>query len=262
MSHLLQLDLKVEEWCKANCMFININKTKCMLTGTQQRLSNQTDEPTLRIHSEVLKNSSCEKLLGVKIDSTLSWNSQVDHICATISSRIYLLSRIKKFLNMDARKAFYNGYILPIIDYCCIIWGGCSNERLSRILKLQKRAIRLILDVDALTPSAPLFKDLGWMTIDSRIKYHTFLLVQKSLKGDAPLYLTEKFEYLSPNSHCPLRNSTQGNLIVPRCKTELYKKSFVYSGSTLWNQLPSNLRILTNTNSFKYNLKNYLKNSQ
>jgi hypothetical protein len=28
---------------------------------------------------------------------------------------------------------------LPLIDYCCVVWGNCSNERLNRILKLQKR---------------------------------------------------------------------------------------------------------------------------
>jgi hypothetical protein len=33
-----------------------------------------------------------------------------------------------------------------LIDYCCVVWGNCSNEGLNRILKLQKRTARLILD--------------------------------------------------------------------------------------------------------------------
>jgi hypothetical protein len=47
---------------------------------------------------------------------------------------------------------------LPLIDYCCVVWGNCSNEGLNRILKLQKRKARLILDQDPIAPSEPLFK--------------------------------------------------------------------------------------------------------
>ena len=86
--------------------------------------------------------------------------------------KIYLLSKIKKYLNLESRQLFYSGYILPLIDYCCVVWGACSNEELNRILKLQKRTARLILDQDPIAPSEHLFKQLGWMSIEQRIKYH------------------------------------------------------------------------------------------
>ena len=44
----------------------------------------------------------------------------------------------------------YSGYILPLIDYCCVVWGNCSNEGLNRILKLQIRTAILILDQDTI----------------------------------------------------------------------------------------------------------------
>jgi hypothetical protein len=65
---------------------------------------------------------------------------------------------------------------LPLIDYCCVVWGNCPNEGLNRILILQKRTARLILDQDPIAPSELLFKQLGWMTIEQRIKYHKYLL--------------------------------------------------------------------------------------
>jgi hypothetical protein len=61
-------------------------------------------------------------------------------------------------------------YILPLIDYCCVVWGNRSKEGLNRILKLQKRTTRLILDQDPIAPSEPLFKQLGWMSIEQRIR--------------------------------------------------------------------------------------------
>ena len=69
--------------------------------------------------------------------------------------------------------------------FCCV-WGNCSNEGLNRILKLQKKTARLILDQNPIAPSEPLFKQLGWMSIEQRIKYHKYLLVSKCLKNEAP----------------------------------------------------------------------------
>ena len=256
----VQSDLEeVERWCNDNYMFINTNKTKCMVIGTKQKILSHDNELNLRIGSDVLQNSVCEKLLGVKIDQSLSWKYQIDHICSIMSSRIYLLSKIKKYLDIVCRKLFYNGYILPIIDYCCIVWSGCSSESLARILKLQKRAARLILDADPLSPSEPLFKQLGWMTVDQRIKYHKCLLTYKCVKTDeAPTYLSEKFKFISDSNPYLLRNTAKGNLVTPKPNKELYKKSFVYSGSVLWNDLPSSVRCVNNTNTFKKRMKDLI----
>jgi hypothetical protein len=94
---------------------------------------------------------------------------------------------------------------LPLIDYCCVVWGNCSNEGLDRILKLQKRTARLILDQDPIAPSEPLFKQLGWMTIEQRIKYYKYL-VSKCLKNEASVYLKNKIQYFSDRNPYSLRN--------------------------------------------------------
>jgi hypothetical protein len=114
--------------------------------------------------------------------------------------------------------------MLPLIDYCCVVWGNCSNEGLNRILKLQKRTARLILDQDPIAPSEPLFKQLGWMSIEQRIKYHNYLLVSKCLRNEAPIYLKNKIQYLSDRNPCSLRNVVSEKLQIPKAKTELFKK--------------------------------------
>ena len=184
--------LCIKEWCTNNNMFINCNKTKCMIVGTRQKLASLPDLPIFSVNFEDLQYSSCEKLLGVMIDNNLNWGSQIDQICSKISSRIYLLLKIKKILNTESRKLFYTGYILPLIDYCCIVWGSCNTDSINRLQKLQKRAARIVLDAEQLAPSIPLFKKLGWMKIEHRILYHKCLLIFKCLRKEAPSYLSEK----------------------------------------------------------------------
>jgi len=63
------------------------------------------------------------------------------------------------FLARRNRILFYNSYILPHLDFCCIFWGNCSSTLEDELVKFQKRAARVILDCDFYTPSSELFKE-------------------------------------------------------------------------------------------------------
>ena len=75
------------------------------------------------INNITIENVTTKKLLGITLDSTLSWKAQVDSVSKRVNTKIALLKRINYFLTDEMRKMFYNAYILPIIDYCCSIWG-------------------------------------------------------------------------------------------------------------------------------------------
>jgi hypothetical protein len=65
----------------------------------------------------------------------------------------------------------------------------------------------LILDQDPIAPSEPIFKQLGWMSIEQRIKYK-YLLVSKCLKNEAPVYLKK----IISNTHSNNQLKTKCNL--------------------------------------------------
>ena len=100
-------------------MILNSSKTKVMLVTTnqkQQRLSN--DNLNLNINNNTLNMISNDKILGVFVDDNLTWSHHIKHLSKKISSRIWLLSKIKKFLTKDHRVQFYKSYIQPHIDFC------------------------------------------------------------------------------------------------------------------------------------------------
>ena len=109
----MQKDLdNINKWCDENKMKINENKTNCMLLGTNQRLSNLSKTTLdLKVNDIALDNVKNQKLLGVEIDSHLDYNVHLDKLCKNISSKLALLKRIKRYLNLDYRKLFYNGYV-------------------------------------------------------------------------------------------------------------------------------------------------------
>ena len=239
----------IDNWCTLNCMIPNISKTKTMIILSNKSHSNPDLDDIIMQHQS-LQYTCGEKLLGVHVDQHLSFKSHIDNVLKKCNSLLYLLLRIKTFLDINTRKLFFNAYILPHIDYCCSVWGNSSKEYIEKILKFQKRAARIILDKDYDAPSAVLFTQLRWMTIYQRIEYKKALLVYKSINDHSPVYLSNKLLPVSyPGKQ--LRSSSQNLLKVPKPKLELFRKSFAYSGPSIWNTLPLFVRSATTINNFK-----------
>ncbi len=121
-------------------------------------------------------------------------------------------------------KLFFNTYILPLLDYCCIIWGNCNVAQEEKLIRFQKRAGRLILDKDYTTPSKDLFKELNWLTFPERVTFQKAVLLYKILNDLSPDYLTNMFTFTSDIHDRTLRSSSQFQLYSPRPNTELLRK--------------------------------------
>ena len=91
---------------------------------------------------------------------------------------------------VDVQKRFYQGYILPLIDYGSITWGAASNTNIERVSKLQKRAARIILRADFDTPSSVMFQELNWPSIENRLKYNKAVLTYRALNKLTPDYIS------------------------------------------------------------------------
>ena len=87
------------------------------------------------------------------------------------------------------------------------------------------------------------------MPIRQRILYKLSTIVYKCIHGAAPSYLTNLCVSVATNtSRRCLRSATHGDLQVPRTRTVTYEpQSFAVSGPTIWNTLPSTLRVSTTT---------------
>ena len=83
-------------------------------------------------------------------------------LCKKLSQRIGILRKIRYCLPLKHRFLFYNVMIRPVMDYVNIVWSSCDKRRncLNRVLKLQKRAARIILDAHSQASSVKLFNKL------------------------------------------------------------------------------------------------------
>ena len=92
LTHSFNEDLiNFKDWCNNNSN--NVSKTKAMYLSSRYKVYQiMADPPLLKIDNETIELSTSEKLLGVHIDNTLSWTSQVENTIKKCNSLLYLLS--------------------------------------------------------------------------------------------------------------------------------------------------------------------------
>ena len=154
---------EVDQWATANKLPLNEGKIK-VLTITGKRLSTRINHDlAVVVNEKQLENVRCAKLLGQEIDHELTFIPHVKKLSKNLSQRIGILKRIKHCLPLKHRLIFYNTMIRTVTDYVNVVWTTC--DCLNRVLKLQKRAARIILDADCQASSFKLFNKLNWIPI-------------------------------------------------------------------------------------------------
>ena len=219
---------------------------------------NSTPCLNLKINnSEVLEVSKL-KLLGLTHDQNMTFEPHIDQLCKKLSKRLGLLKHISPY---DKEETYYNGIIKPTMMYASMVWDNCSSDCVQRILKLQKRAARIILDADRTTPSITLFNTLNWLpfTRQSQIKRNTLVYKRINTSVNTPNYI-DRLLLRNSDIHQRETRYSNMNLMCPSFtrKTE-GGRTFTVRSSVEWNNIDMDIRKKNTVASFKYNLyKSYL----
>ena len=116
---------------------------------------------------------------------------------------------------------------------------------MQRILLLQKRAARIILDADYSTPSVLLFPQLKFIPIFYLIKFRKLLLLLNILiNPNVPPSFKLMFNFLSATRQHARTRACLYDLKLPYSCTDSGKRAFLYSASILFNALDSDCKQL------------------
>ena len=161
------------------------------------------------------------------------------------------------YLTFACRKMLYNALIKPILEYCCMVWGNCTVDNLQRVLRLQKRCARLILDAGTHENSVKLFNKLDWLPINDIIRIKKLCRLHKINQGHCPAYSNNYIECVSNTHNYNTRSVSNNNITTPACKKNSALRTFHSSACRLWNTLDAKLGLLSHTNFKNYFVKLY-----
>ena len=151
----------------------------------------------------------------------------------------------------------YKTYVQSKIDYGLSIWGCTSEVNLNRVQRIQNLLARIICNnFDYIhSRGIDLVRSLKLQTIRERRDYFLCVLMFKCIHGLAPHYLSNDVTMHVDMHGYDTRSAENMDLYIPRCTKEIYKRSFSYKGSSLWNKLPTWVKESTSLNDFKHNYR-------
>ena len=145
------------------------------------------------------------------------------------------LKRVRPFISMHTAIEIYKGLIEPHFDYCSVVWNGLSQQLSEKLQKQQNCVTRVITKSSYNTNSGYFLNSLSWDNLSVRRMKQKANLMYKCVNKLAPNYLCNMSTPRTLSSD--LRDASQ-KLYLPKPRTDYLKRSFSYSGASLWNDLP------------------------
>ena len=196
--------------------------------------------------------------LGLKVDSTLSYD---EHVTQTVSSCIGSLCQINRVKHLfDARtlERVIDALEFSKLYYCSPVWSNTSKKDISKLQKVQNFACKIITGKRKFDHVTPVLRELRWLSVTSFLKYTLGVLAFKCVKGLAPSYLCHKTRACVHDCNTRYKN----NLNISAYKSASGQRTFLYRAMSFWNSLPREIRECDNLPIFKRHLKEFLSSFQ
>jgi hypothetical protein len=104
----------------------------------------------------IISNTCSTNFLGLSLDSTLLWKIHIEQLSSKINLAYYLNRSLRSLISTENLRIIYFSCVHSIMTYCTIFWGSLPYS--DNIFKLQKRAIRIIMNVGKTASYHELFK--------------------------------------------------------------------------------------------------------
>ncbi|XP_046599998.1 uncharacterized protein LOC124295156 [Neodiprion lecontei] len=247
------------DWMLKNMLSLNISKTKALIISSARYRSSIESSyvPPIQVKDEVIPYVVQAKNLGVIINNTLTWSEHVLFISRRVHNTLWQLKSNKELLPTRLRSSLVNSLILPLFDYCALVYCDLTAGLELKLKRALNSCVRFVFDVHKSEHISPYYRMLGWLDLADRRKYllGTFLFNTMSL--GSPSYISDELVFLSAIRHRFTRGDPK-DLFVPLHRTTVYQRSFLVSACVLWNTLPTSIRESSSVNVFRLKLREYL----
>ena len=126
----------------------------------------------------------------------MSGGSHINKTSIKITKTLGIMSRLKRYLPRNILLMIYNSLIMPYIQYGIMCWG----HKPGRIMKLQKRAMRLITCSKYNSHTEPLYKKLNCLNVTDIYTLNMLKFQFKLTKGNIPHYFKNMFPQTDTHS--------------------------------------------------------------
>ena len=234
------------KWFKEN--FMKANADKCHL------LLSTNDKFTAKIDTASIRNSQSEKLLGITIDSKLTFEPHITNICDKASKKVHALARVACHMNTEKRRLIMKAFISSQFGYCPLVWMSHSRSLNNRINRIHERSLRIVYRDKNSSFQSLLEKDNS-VSIHNRNLQSLATEMYKVKNQLSPKIMTDVFRLREISYN--LRNNTDfmsKNVHSVRYGTE----SLSYLGPKIWSLVPDDIKNSKSLTVFKSKIQKWI----
>ena len=234
------------EWLNNNYMKVNTGKSHLLFSGNSRA--------TASIHNSYIELKDEQVLLGITVDSNLTFENHINSICKKASQKLNAFARIAPYMNTQKRRAIMKSFVTSQFSYCPLIWMFHSRRLNNKINSIHERALRITYQDNASTFEELLNKDNS-VSIRHRNVQVLATEMFKIHRGLSPEILRETF--VPKTSSYNLRKSNT----FKKCKVHsVYHgtESLSFLGPKIWDLVPVELKLSETLFSFKLRIRNWV----
>uniref|UniRef100_A0A1B6MQ42 Reverse transcriptase domain-containing protein n=1 Tax=Graphocephala atropunctata TaxID=36148 RepID=A0A1B6MQ42_9HEMI len=215
-------------WCAANGLKVNEDKTEHIIFSLRNHSVNKT-----------------VKLLGINLDSKLTWKHHTDVLCTRLSRVIFLLKKLKTCTSSTLITKAYFALFHAHLLYGTLLWGNSSGAK--EVFLCQKKALRTMFNLSTTDSCKPFFIEHNILTVPCIFIYQSLM------------YIKENLHILNLRSSKHDYSTRYRDLIdLELARLTKTQHSYFYVGTKLFNKLPVNARDVS-CKKFKNVLLKWLK---
>jgi hypothetical protein len=165
-----------------------------------------------------------------------------------LNTAAFVIISLKQLLNLETLKKAYFSFAHSILSDGIIFWGSSSYSKI--IFRIQKRIIRIIMNVDSRTSCRNLFKQLNILPHQSQ--YTSIFSLMMFVARNRELFV------INANVH-NFPTISHNDLHLPIANLSVFQKGVYFSGGKIFNNLPTDLKqTFYDVYKFKRAIKRFL----
>ena len=243
------------DWFQYNGMKLNSSKCHLLICGHKFEcmIGNIKNHHVIETHDV--------KLLGIQIDSKLTFNDHMDNICSKASQKLNALSRLCALIPFHRRKVLMQAFFNSQFSYCPLVWMFYSRQINTKINNLHFRALRMVYR-DETSSFEELLKKDGSVTVHHRNLQFLAIEMFKVIKGVAPAFMKDIFvQNINVCTENVSANTRSQSVFYNPCnpkKVNYGLQTLRSLGPKVWDMIPTGLKMSPSLSVFKSNIKKWI----
>ena len=196
----------------------------------------------LKLDGLILDRVHFYNYLGLTIDDQLNCNKHIQELNKIVSHKLSMFAKRRFYIDEKEAIALFKTMILPLIEYCDIIYEGTSVKNINTIYKLFKQGLGACIRNrnSIVTDDLELKKNckICNLKIGRQVHLRNFMYKQQN-----------HIELINRrNIRTRLHDAIVFKLYKP--SSEKSRQNVIYRGALEWNKLNKEQRLLANYKSF------------